>query len=261
MGFLDIFNPLYEVDSWRTSFLDGKLPAARLFADEVLPLVTARRAKDQFAVARICKALSPLMTQDALRAAKDKQEHLKNVNAAIDGLLALWDAGADPTLLEVLRYIARTNLLSVPEILLPSARMESAAPLEDDELDQQTERAAAIEKFLSAPFSQVAAFASYMSGQAHFGTHQGVKGLEFDRVMVIMDDGEARGFQFKYEDLFGGKPGGDKTVEVTRRLFYVTCSRAKQSLALVAYTESPERIRQHVLSEGWFSSDEVICPQ
>jgi DNA helicase-2/ATP-dependent DNA helicase PcrA len=63
----------------------------------------------------------------------------------------------------------------------------------------------AIGEFLLAPFSQVEKFASYVSGKALFDTHQGVKGLEFERVMVIMDDEEARGFMFKYENLFGAK--------------------------------------------------------
>lgn len=97
-----------------------------------------------------------------------------------------------------------------------------------------------------------------MAGKAHFGTHQGVKGLEFERVMVVMDDSEARGFMFKYETLFGGKAAGDKTVETTRRLFYVTCSRAKNSLALVAYARDPSRVRQFLLDESWFIDEEIV---
>jgi DNA helicase II / ATP-dependent DNA helicase PcrA len=31
------------------------------------------------------------------------------------------------------------------------------------------------------------------------------KGLEFDRVMVLMDDGETRGFLFGYDKLLGAK--------------------------------------------------------
>lgn len=31
MGFLDMFAPLYEIDSWRTSFLEGTLPGGTLF--------------------------------------------------------------------------------------------------------------------------------------------------------------------------------------------------------------------------------------
>jgi DNA helicase-2/ATP-dependent DNA helicase PcrA len=76
--------------------------------------------------------------------------------------------------------------------------------------------------------------------------------------MVIMDDKEARGFSFKYENLFGGKGAGDKTVESTKRLFYVTASRAKESLALVAYASSPELVQNFVLKEGWFSADEIV---
>jgi DNA helicase-2/ATP-dependent DNA helicase PcrA len=137
---------------------------------------------------------------------------------------------------------------------------KDATPEKDDDLpqDRQSERALAIETFLTAPFSQVAPLAQYLRGEAPFDTHQGVKGLEFDRVMVIMDDIDAKGFLFKYEDLFGGKAAGDKTLEGTKRLFYVTCSRAKKSLALVAYTRDPQRIRNYVLSEGWFAADEIV---
>ncbi len=64
---------------------------------------------------------------------------------------------------------------------------------------------AAIEKFLLASFSEIAPYAQYISNTAEFGPHQGVEGLEFDRVMVLMDDTEARGFMFGYEKFFGAK--------------------------------------------------------
>jgi DNA helicase-2/ATP-dependent DNA helicase PcrA len=262
MGFLEMFTPLYEVDSWRTSFLEGTLPVSRFFTESVLPLLKAKRKNDRFALARIAKVKSPLLTPSALREAEDKQSQLRKVSAAIDALYSLWKDGADPTLLQILRNIAGSNLLEIPESLLVSASeaLDKAEPetAEDEPEDRQTERAKAIESFLAAPFSQVEPFAEYFSGNAHFDTHQGVKGLEFDRVMVIMDDAEARGFLFKYDDLFGGKAAGGKSVESTRRLLYVTCSRAKKSLALIAYTTNPARIRDFVLKEKWFGPEEVI---
>lgn len=263
MGFLDAFSPLYNIESWRTSFLDGTLPASRFFSDQVLPLVNAKRRNDQFAVARTAKTFSPLLTQTALFETKDTQKHLQQVSAAIDTLMELWKDGADPTLLKVLQCVAEHKLLEIPEPLQASAsgaieKAASSASYEDDQEDRQTQRALAIEAFLRAPFSQIEPMAEYLSGKAHFDTHQGVKGLEFDRVMVIMDDKEARGFLFKYEDLFGGKAAGDKTVESTKRLFYVTASRAKESLALVAYSSSPERVQDFVLREGWFGAEEIV---
>ncbi|GKS77554.1 AAA family ATPase [Acidovorax sp. SUPP950] len=261
LGFLDAFSPLYDVEGWRTSFLQGTLPASRFFSEQVLSLVNAKHSDDPFAVARIAKAYSPRLTQEALRVAKDTQEHLKQVNASIDVLMKLWKDGADPTLLQVLRCVAEHNLLEIPESLEVStskASAEAAASDEDEREDRRTERALAIQAFLNAPFSQIRPMMEYLSGDAHFDTHQGVKGLEFDRVMVIMDDAEARGFLFKYEDLFGGKAAGEKTVESTKRLFYVTTSRAKESLALVAYSSAPDRVQNFVLQEEWFSPEEVV---
>ena len=261
LGFLDAFSPLYDVDSWRTSFLEGTLPASRFFSEQVLSLVNAKQNNDRFAVARIAKAYSPRLTQEALRVAKDTQEHLKQVNFSIDVLMELWKDRANPTLLQVLRCVAEHNLLEIPESLQASSSEESAEAVasdEDEREDRQTERALAIQSFLNAPFSQIGPMMEYLSGNAHFDTHQGVKGLEFDRVMVIMDDAEARGFSFKYEDLFGGKVAGEKTVESTKRLFYVTASRAKESLALVAYSSAPDRVQRFVLQEEWFNADEVV---
>lgn len=261
LGFLDAFSPLYDVDSWRTSFLEGTLPASRFFSEQVLSLVNAKQNNDRFAVARIAKAYSPRLTQEALRVAKDTQEHLKQVNFSIDVLMELWKDRANPTLLQVLRCVAEHNLLEIPESLQASSSEESAEAVasdEDEREDRQTERALAIQSFLNAPFSQIGPMMEYLSGDAHFDTHQGVKGLEFDRVMVIMDDAEARGFSFKYEDLFGGKVAGEKTVESTKRLFYVTASRAKESLALVAYSSAPDRVQRFVLQEEWFNADEVV---
>jgi DNA helicase-2/ATP-dependent DNA helicase PcrA len=112
-------------------------------------------------------------------------------------------------------------------------------------------------------------YAHYISNTAEFGTHQGVKGLEFDRVMVLMDDTEARGFMFGYEKFFGAKDltatdlsneseGRDSSVSRTRRLFYVTCSRAKKSLALVLYTTAPETVKMQMLKNGWFDEHEIL---
>ena len=117
-------------------------------------------------------------------------------------------------------------------------------------------------------FSQIEPYREYVQGLAAFDTHQGVKGREFDRVMVIIDDSAARGFMFSYDKLFGAKPKSDTDLkheqenketglDRTRRLLYVTCSRAQKSLALVLYASDPELVRQHVLKEGWFQEEET----
>ena len=84
-----------------------------------------------------------------------------------------------------------------------------------------------------------------------------------------MDDAQARGFLFSYEKLFGAKAktdtdsqnereGKDTSITRTARLFYVACTRAQNSLAVVAYTENADSVKSTALSNNWFSEEEII---
>jgi DNA helicase-2/ATP-dependent DNA helicase PcrA len=121
---------------------------------------------------------------------------------------------------------------------------------------------------IDTPFHQIARYDRYVTRRSPFDTHQGVKGLEFPRVMVIIDDEQARGFMFSYDKLFGTKmksesdfknesQGQETTIDRTRRLFYVTCSRAENSLAIMAYSSDAARLKARVVAEEWFQDDEV----
>ncbi|WP_242164111.1 UvrD-helicase domain-containing protein [Lysobacter sp. M15] len=256
LGCLNAFGALYELDS--QSLLQRTQPIATFFTDQVLPIVEAKQAGDRFGLMRILKAHSPLLSSEALKASPGR-EHLAAVQAAVDGVYSLWTGDTDPSLLEVLRRVSSSKLLEIPDRL---AAWSEEGDVHDDNADEEEDevtqkRIETIDKLLATSFSEVAPLRQYLAGRARFDTHQGVKGLEFDRVMVIMDDFEAKGFTFKYDDLFGGKTEG-KTIDATRRLFYVVASRARRSLALVAYTRDPSRVRQFALGNRWFEEGEII---
>lgn len=255
MGFDDLLAALYPVTQFRTALLDGSLPLVNFFSNLILPLWDAK--DDKFAIARIVRAASPLASASALRDADDEFEQLAKAQAGVDALVGLLDGNPAVTFRDVAHNIAETGLFVIPDLLkvaLAGADIEAA---NEDEAEERSDRDKGIAAFLAAPFGQVRAYAKYVGGKARFDTHQGVKGLEFPRVMVIMDDHEARGFLFKYDKLFGGGAEDNQTAS-TRRLFYVTCSRAERSLALVAYAENPERVRNQLLANGWFRADEIF---
>jgi len=273
LGFENVFSPLYGIDSWRTGLLDGSLPPLRFFIQSVLPLVQAQIAGDKFAVSRLVRQSSPLLTASALEAAADPSVLLKKAQSGVDALMALWDTG-EPSCGDVLCCIAENRLYEVPESLQSAyavLKAPKASSEEDEKADPISDRNSAILSFLKAPFSEIDTYREYVSGLASFDTHQGVKGLEFQRVMVILDDTEARGFMFGYGKLLGDKElsstdqkniseGKDSSIDRTRRLLYVTCSRAERSLALVVYADNPAAVRAHVLQHGWFSEEEVDVP-
>lgn len=276
MGFLEIFRPLNNIDRLQTGLRDGSLPGIRLFSENVWPLVQAVQCGDDFEVMRLLKKTSPLLSKAVLKTSDDQRLHLKSVDDSLKSLANLWNDEKSPSFLEVLQEVARSGLFAIPESLEPFETKldieigEIEIPLGEDEVSEALEEINnAWLEFLNASFAQIEPYKNYVNGLAPFDTHQGVKGLEFPRVMVIVDDEDSRGFLFSYEKLFGVKEksardeqneaeGKETGIDRTRRLFYVTCTRAEESLAIVAYISNPANLKKSVLQQGWFTADEVL---
>lgn len=269
MGFFDFFAPLYEQDRLRTGLLDGNLPSLRLFTKIILPLIEAHIIGDQFEVTRIVKANAEILTKEQLIQSEEQLENVKKAKIMLESLLQLWENGKDPLLKDILQNVFNTRLFLIPESLLPVVAGAASANDNSETPEQTTDEiTAALRQALEVPFSQLKKYSEYLSEKSKFGTHQGVKGLEYERVMVIIDDEEAKGFLFSYDKLFGAKgltdgdrknisEGKETGIDRTRRLFYVACSRAKSSLAIVAYTDSAAAIKQNAINYGWFEQNEI----
>lgn len=277
LGFLELYSALNEVDRFKTGLSDGTLPGLRLFTDMVLPLIAAKKSKDEFAVARIIRDKSSLLSYKTLKEHKNPDQLIRLANKCVNELYSLWKTEQGPKLLDVLKFIAETNLFPIPDSLQTisgrtleehaAAVIESESGQDEGEETVNDDAIDAWDSALSQNFNQIEAYYKYVSGASKFDTHQGVKGREFPRVMMIIDD-DARGFQFSYDKLFGVKEltdvdhknareGKDTSVERTKRLFYVGCSRAEKSLAIVAYSSRPEAVKGTILANKWFSEGEV----
>ena len=209
---------------------------------------------------------------------------IKKTKQAAEALFSLWANEADPSLKEILASLLHTGLLAVPDKLKQGLALNAgvATPTEvtpvpqdddaeeggDKDPDERQKQRNAWTAFVNIPFSQISLFYQYIKGESTFDTHQGVKGLEFPRVMVILDDEAAGGNLFSYDKLFGAKgltptdksniqADKDNALTRTNRLFYVICSRARQSLAIVIYSTNPEKVRETLLEKGIFTEDEI----
>lgn len=266
-GFFNFFSPLETIKSAYTGLLDGKMRGIPFFTEQVIPLMSAYQANDQFEVTRILRKNSPLLQRDILELNPTKS--IADAKNSLNALAKLWESG-DPTLLDIITEVNRSGLLSLPlELSIIASRSTKIPEVESAEDDQQDEIILAWENALKSSYSEIVAYAAYVSDESNFGTHQGIKGLEFHRVVVVLDDEEAGGWSWSYEKLFGAKAptaadiknqkeGKETTIDRTRRLFYVTCSRAEKSLAVVAYSQNPQQVRQSAIDYGWLDEGEVI---
>lgn len=295
LGFWGMFVALNKAETFQTGLTDGTLPAARFFSHRVLPLRNAAKEGDVFTVMNLLRGFTS-------RPPEEVHGWIERSKAGMELLSELFGLGADITFQQVLDNIAESGLLDIPAVLAPfvtTPEDEDAAKVDNElggtglsgehgvlELDdgslpasERGKREEALLEFLALPFEQICAYQRYVEDETPFVTQHGVKGLEFDRVLAILDDASAKWHQFSYEKLFFsssavGVSGGaedleratrvteaiasNSPVDATRRLLYVVATRAMKSLALVVYASDPEQFTRHVVRAGWFREGEMV---
>jgi DNA helicase-2/ATP-dependent DNA helicase PcrA len=273
-GFDSFFEPLYKIPNFKTGLLDGTLSGVAFFAQQVLRLVQALQSNSRSAVAQVVKDHSPIVSFDSLSASRAPLEEIRKAGQCVESVFSLWDNNVKPTLMDVLKVIDNNGLFAIPDVFVPilhhtNTPVEQEEPVPSDADDDRNLAVDAWREALSAPFTQLQSYVDYISDRSTFGTHQGIKGLQFPRVMVILDDNEARGFRFSYEKLLGAKTltetddknqteGKDTSLDRTRRLFYVTCSRAQESLSVIVYTKETDKVTRYLTNIHWFEHNEII---
>ena len=258
MGFDKFFGPLSRVKKYQMTFLQGTVPEVDFFTKEVLPIAKSLK-KDGCEALRILKAYSPFLAQHVTENPYNKYQQCREAARELAEFV-----NDNHTIREVIKCVSDSGLLTVPNVLLQASKMSNS----DLDTDMNEDLRSWVE-VMDLHIDQVLRYDDYVNNRSRFDTHQGVKGLEFDRVMVIIDDSEARGFMFSYDKLFGVKglseidklhmaAGEETSVERTQRLLYVTCTRAKHSLAVVMYTSDPEIVKAAAKSKGWFEDAEIV---
>lgn len=258
LGFSSFFAPLYKVSKYQMTFLQGTVSEIEFFTKEILPIAESIKEDGRIAL-EILKKHSPLLSgQDTKNPyelyLKCREEAIKVANLVNE----------NETIRVVVDEIVKSQLLIVPDVV-KQAYMLNPSDIEDT----VEEDIRAWVEVMDLPINMVRSYDDYVNHRSQFDTHQGVKGLEFDRVMVIIDDSEIRGFLFSYDKLFGVKDlsdadlrnkenGKETSIERTQRLFYVTCTRAKNSLAVVMYTNNSEGVKTETIKKGWFEESEII---
>lgn len=262
LGFEDVFIALSTAYKNSMGFMDGTLPELQFFSERVLPFVDAVRNDNKTIIYEVLREHSPWFR---IPDNKKWNNLLQQLKESVDQFASLLQK-KEPTIGEVAKYISDHNIFDTPETIKGALKI---ADTTEEQEEIESSGLLAWRSLLDVNLCQVKAFLNYVKGKSRYDTHQGVKGLQFPRVMVVIDDKASRGFLFKYEKLFGVaelsktdiahiENSEDNVILRTQRLFYVVCSRAVSSLSIVAYTESPEKLITTVKERGWFEEDEII---
>ncbi|QTH73038.1 ATP-dependent helicase (plasmid) [Pseudoalteromonas xiamenensis] len=141
------------------------------------------------------------------------------------------------TIGDVLDLLITTSMPRVPakvadsEVRYKTLSARDQDSLEPDELSFFDK----IRRLRAVSYSEVINLAEYINDKTPFSTKHGVKGAQFDNVLVVCGRGwNHYNWDQMLEWIEDGVPKGrEETFERSRNLFYVSCSRAKHDLTLL----------------------------
>ena len=152
------------------------------------------------------------------------------------------------------------HLLSIRRPRVPDAverREHELRQFDPDSDDEMPHAMMEISKLRAVQYQEIVALSLYLSGHSPFETKHGVKGAEFENVLVVVGRGWSR-YNFNEMLEFAADDAhipAKKQVafERNRNLFYVTCSRPKRRLA-VLFTQQLSATAMQTVS-NWFGKD------
>lgn len=269
--FIELYDIFHNDNKYNTLILEGTIPELSFFSKLITPLMEALLQNDNFVVMELIRNSSTILKgiESPLTLAETvTTETLTDTKKSVQKLADLFFSNNNFNFLDILTILEEEKIFTIPPKLDEAFQLyKSSIEIQSKKIEEETVWI----KFLTIPYQQLINYTKYIDDETSYATHHGVKGLEFDRVMVVMNDKDKRGrggLSASYEKLFGVVAesetdvrniinGKETDLQRTRRLFYVTCTRAKQSLALVAYTNSPEILKCNMLERKWFDEKEI----
>lgn len=230
------------------------------FIRYLLPLAKASMEGRDFDVISLLKNDSPLFESEALKAA-NTATLLSDMATAVSRLVTMLADTSTSTIEELIHMCADTGLLRIDPRLQRHLDTDRNGA---DEVEGGTPQdAPSIIAFLECRCREFWGFQSYIQDESPFATQHGIKGSEFERVLTILDDDEGSYNLYSYDKYFGIQTLSptdianiaeekDSVLDRTRRLFYVSCSRATDELAVVLFADDVAFAREKVLESGIF---------
>jgi DNA helicase-2/ATP-dependent DNA helicase PcrA len=268
LGFGGIYSALNDKtsDAMKQGMQDGTGWPVRPFLSFALPIVAAVKAGNEFAAMSLLREFSPRLAPAALTGRR-AADVLRELHAAASRLVAMLDE-AGTTIGDIALHLCDTGLFEFDERyarvlgfvrdIADTAQEPEAAdavPAEGLSLD------ATMAKFFNCSAQELWPYERYVSEGSPYATQHGVKGAQFERVMVVMDEEESDYRTYNYERVFASAEaraadraraldGDENTWSRTLRLLYVCCTRAQRGLVLAFFVADPATTLENVVASG-----------
>jgi len=175
-----------------------------------------------------------------------KHQHKREIKEQVEHLKQL---RASAKIKDVFAYLFQNGLLTKPQSIEDFETDISRQPL-PEEYQKKKEF---YDSLMDVSYQEVVNIYQYIKEQTPFSTKHGVKGAEYENVLVVIEDGVWP--MYNFNDVFSGNQRNLARYQRTLNLLYVCCSRAKNRLALLTLSSLDSQAMSTLRS--WFEAENV----
>lgn len=179
---------------------------------------------------------------------------------ATDVTAILADLFASRKLRDVFRYCRDQDLIKASERL---SNHLDRAPREEayDEAKHVEEKADWLaDGFFDMHGTEVENYFNFLDANTPYSTQHGVKGEQYEDVIVVFDDAEAAWNNYTFAKMLTPQSAGepkDSQNDRSRKLAYVCFSRAVRNLRILLFTPESESSARELTAQGMFQESQI----
>lgn len=260
LGFADLnrlFTGQYASSRAQDAFEDGEHFLLKPLLSTICPLITAQEQGDGRRIINLLRRDSPAFAIDGLNAGKSLKMMIETSIALVGQLQVLW--GTERLGL-ILRFCIDKQIIQPSDSLREHLDRAPRVEAFDEDLHSLDKGDWLADSLFQMPPGPVARYAGYVANNTAYSTQHGVKGEEYEKVMVVYDDVEAAWNQYSFSKVLTPLTAGEPTERqhsVTQKLAYVAFSRAKEDLRVLMFTADPEGARAELINRKLLLPDQI----
>jgi DNA helicase-2/ATP-dependent DNA helicase PcrA len=260
MGFAELnrlFNGPYASSRAEAAFEEGDHFLLLPLTKTINPLVAARAAGDSRRIIDLLRRDSPAFAIDGINGSKTLKRMVETSITLVDQLDTIWRSG---TIGEVLRFCVGKGIIRASE-KLSEHLVRVPRAVEYDEAIHGLDRGDWLaDSLFRMGTIEVSNYASFVTKNTVYSTQHGVKGEQYQKVLVVYDDIEANWNNYSFGKILTPETAGDPSDGQRargRKLAYVSFSRALEDLRVLFFTSDPESAKQELVAKGLLKSEQI----
>jgi DNA helicase-2/ATP-dependent DNA helicase PcrA len=252
-----LFTGDYASSRAQDDYEKGEHLLLRPFIVCLYPLVRASRAKDHRAIVDVLRQNSPAFDPKGSNANRTLGEMVKRAESVVAELHRKWDVDSAGG---VLRYCRDNELCQMPKKLLENLGRPPRTETYVEETHSEEKGDWLSDEFFGMKLEEVERFCEFIEEKTEFSTQHGVKGEQYDSVLVVFDDVGSAWNNYNFSKTITPATAGEPTERQRRlstNLAYVCFSRAEKDLRIVMFSEYATAARQELLSRKLFTEEQI----